>query len=717
MLRRLLIPALGLALATACGDSDSENGAAIPDAGRSDVGPSGPDMDGDEWLDSEDNCIAIANPEQRDRDNDGIGDACDTCPATPNNEAGDDPCLPVDEAEPNNEPGEAQALELLPQGQFREVRGVVETPRSNNQSFDRFEITVQAGQMFRIRVARASAESRIEPAFLVTGPDYAARAAEDRFVATREVYFPRAGTYEIAVADRRGVFGDTPRGSDNDAYALAIEEIEVQSRAVDIGAAGFDARLFSFDDPNSITILDSEITEERRFSFFTTQTELGQGASPTGLDSILVVEVDGEVYENDNIGRAVTDSQILLEDVPPSSPVRIVLDHARRVGPVDLEYDMRLTVQQYEVLPELEPNDTPDVASPLQFPDPCVNPRRETTRGGIETRAFEPDRDWYVFNPQPGSVVRFQVSQTASNFQPDFEIAELRGGAPATLFANDGESSATLTTVFSVPGDYYLRVDHGPNLAPMAPIQGGPLFTYQILAECLRKANASVIEASGARSHAVQSGDISRWSLVPTERVIADVRVESARLGSDPDDTGAPRVTPQIEILGQDGAGLLARTGGIVGGGRAAAILDEPNPDPTYLMAVINPNGFNAFAYKVSVQYEPTTPVDEEADEPNNRAEDATALSELPGSVRGQVAPDDPDFLQFTTDGSPVDIFANGGGTDIGLQITNANGDIIVNAPNRILEFDEPAGTYVIRVTGNVETPYTLIVTDAPPAP
>ncbi len=726
MRTRILIPVFGLAFALACGDSGTGNGGGV------DPGPSPDDVDGDDWLNEEDNCPNDANSEQRDRDGDGIGDVCDSCPATPNAAAlsGDDPCVFLDESEPNDET--AQAIELVPLGQIREVRGIIETPRSNTQAVDRFALTVEARTTLRIRMVRSTSQSRLEPAFSVQGEAYASREAEGRFEASREVYFPTAGTYEVMVGDRRGLFGDTPRGSDRNAYALSIETVEKSTRRVELPFT--DRTFFLQEDPDAVSILeatmydDPDIPGPERFTFFEAKTLFGNGAEAFGYDTILIVELGDEpmVYENDDVGRGFTDSQILLEDVPAEIPVRLVLDHRRRVGPDDAEWDddesafrQLVTVEREEVRNEREPNDSPDVANPLQFPNPCVAPAREATQGDIEAKPFIRDEDWYEFVAVAGDTVRFSVAETGDAFIPAFDLLQRRGGGNVTLFTNerDDPGSAAITAVFPESGTYLLRVNHAPNLDPDADAVGGPLLTYTILAQCLPRANNTAITRSDTRTIVVPVNDTGRVELIrpatePGEVIVADLYIDPARMGNNPDDAGAQPIGPQLQILGVDGMGLLADAPGGFGFARNAAVLEEA--DVPYLVSVVNPL-FQQFSFKMRADYEVIAPQDEV--EPNNNSNQTPiVIDAFPFVVQGSTEPGDPDFYRLTAPAFPLDIFANSGGQPVGIQITDRFGNEIVTTTNQVT-FNQPPQDYFLRITANVSLDYDLILTDRPAAP
>jgi hypothetical protein len=80
--RRLWGPWMVIAIASSACAFDG--GAGPGDDSGEDADPgddaSGPDADGDEVVDAEDNCVDVANPNQSDEDDDELGDACDPCP-------------------------------------------------------------------------------------------------------------------------------------------------------------------------------------------------------------------------------------------------------------------------------------------------------------------------------------------------------------------------------------------------------------------------------------------------------------------------------------------------------------------------------------------------------------------------------------------------------------------------------------------------------------
>ena len=71
------VSTIGATTATLC-----PAGTYSPNSGSTSASDCLPDADGDTFPDASDNCPNVANPDQTDTDNDGVGDACET-PATP----------------------------------------------------------------------------------------------------------------------------------------------------------------------------------------------------------------------------------------------------------------------------------------------------------------------------------------------------------------------------------------------------------------------------------------------------------------------------------------------------------------------------------------------------------------------------------------------------------------------------------------------------------
>jgi len=677
----------------ACGGDENNGTGGTADMGAPDMA-SGTDQDGDQWLDEEDNCPMVPNPEQRDRDRDDIGDACDSCPASPGNEA--EGCTPVDEVEPNDD--EAQTVSLLPMGQFREIRGAVENPIVDAQAVDTFEITVDAQSLYRIRLARADSGSRLQPGFTVSGPDFAPRGASDLFIAERDVYFPSAGTYTVTVGDQRGLFGADAQGDQDNTYALAIEEIEPDPRNLTIPA---DAREFTLIDPTEVLILETELVEER-FTFVQLDGVVDDDFNQ--LDTIVAIELsDGSVAESDNVGADVTDSRIVLEDAPMGM-ARIIIDHARILGPSTIPYAVQLSVAQFEILPELEPNDAPELAAGLQFPDePGGAP--DFTDGVIQRKGV-PDFDWYSFQGDAGEFVRLRVTGQGS-LEPFAALFEQIGESAADvelIVDADGAPSAQIEAILADTATYFLAVGDRRNVDDDQSV-GGEQFAYTIQASNTSPEVRNIILNSGDFGTTVNSdGRLETNTLLPTAVSLADVQLGGNLAG----------ITPVLSILGPGGDGILAQ--GLPGGRRLAALLDTAAVE--YPITLYNADRLEGgYTYNLGVQFEPVTP--ETESEPNDDPAQAntimgTPATFTPAAITGTIAPDDPDRFTFTTlTTGGISVFANAEGP-IDIIIRDMDGTVLGNGNGVIQNFNPPGGpgTYRLQIVAAEGSDYQLVFTD-----
>lgn len=710
-LRRILSPAaLVLALA-ACGGDDPEAPPAPPvqtDAGAADAGAPpdlgvtlGPDEDGDLWLDDVDNCPATPNPEQRDRDADGIGDACDPCPATPSRAA---TCTVVDENEPNDTPGSGEPLVLPAPGAITTVRGQVEPP-SGGPAFDRYALMVGAGTFVRVRVARASGDSRLEPVIEVTGGAYTVgRRAEGRFVAERPFYFAGAGTYEIAVGDRRGVPGGAPRSGPGDAYELSVEALEVVPRPIELP---FLFQALELAPANRPLILEVDL-QPAVTTVATVQTDLGIGTSPAGVDAVLVLQRgDDTVIENDDVGADIVDPRIVLSNLAAPELARLVIDPKVVIGDAPTA-SVRLTVEQFDTLRELEPNDVGELATPFPVP--------EQIGGILELKGMDPDVDLYAFEASEGSLLRFTSLLPAdSGADPFLAVGRLDDGGPFLIDAfntDDGAAaSARVDAVFPQAGTYVLLVVDQQNLADPPyqagslilgppPYRGGSINRYELIAQSIpiRRQTPTITSTATFEANLDRGGLLVFHEVVVNGPTILRVEAISAM---------PAELVPRYRILGPDGIGELG-----VGGDLAVGFLPEAG---AYLIATQNFNsgiGETGFVARARARLLSVSPLVES--EPNEVLAEADLLPGPLAAVTGALEPagDRDLFTLDLREGDTIDVILTEGAAERTLVLTNPAGVVLATGPGAVLGFTAgETETHIIQVTGGDAGPYVLVIT------
>jgi hypothetical protein len=679
-------------LALACGGEEPTPDETPRDAGVVlDAQILGPDQDSDEWIDDIDNCPAAHNPEQRDRDRDGVGDDCDTCPSTPNGGAGGTPgqgaCEPQDEVEPNDLSTEAGAVNLAPIGGIREVRGVIEAPLGA-QAIDRYQVMLPARTLLKVRVARSRPQSLLEPLVVISSPAYTSpRSAEGLFVAAREIYAASAGVYEVAVSDRRGVNG-APVGGAEWGYALALEVIAAEPEGV---TAPFVDRIFALSPIGRVGLYQIDLAAAD-FTRIELESGYGDGATDTGLDPILVVErADGTVLENADLAPGYKNARVIL-DLDAPETVRIAVDYGVAWG-ADPSPEVRLTVDQPATDEELEPNDLPSLSSILVFPGETSG----RIDAPIDAAAGPPDEDWFSFAGAAGQVIGISgLIRPASQVDPIFALVTVdpAGEVEETLYvgADSSGNAPYLEAVLPESRTYHLIVADERNLAD-PPYRGGPLFSYGLFSEVIGIQPDPIVLTSSATFSGVldPGGRVGRHLVVASAPTLIHLSVLA---------TGAPELEPYFRIYGPGAIGQLGQ------GDEALAFLAGPE---TYVVGVQNRaqgQGGPNFRYDVQLTYHPLPGSDES--EPNDAENAADRLAPVRDVARGA--------LSSSTDVDRYVLTVSGGGTLLAqvsgrqqVSIYGPGGALLSQGVSGVTQAIAAAGDYQVVIEGPAG-PYVLSV-------
>ncbi len=547
-----------------------------------------PDRDNDGTPDDRDNCPDVSNADQRDEDEDGLGDRCDPCIATPFSPVVT--CTSVQDLEPNNTPEEAREIPYPELGAVIEILGTLEAPDSAGLPSDRlrFSVPYSSSGLAHVRLARRVGSAPFEPFIEVEhlstelmNPDgpRVPREAEGESVAARDLIvvgndLPMS-IYEIRIADRRTWHGAEPVGGADFSYVLTIEP-----RAFDLDSVEHVGPLVPF------TPLTQSYHLEPAGSIKFFRIE-GQGIVRIDLTTAredfdpIIVYLRGA--ENDNWQPTTTDARLAQY---LSNGGFFAIDHRRIRGP-NLEVTATLMINH---LRETEPNNTYATANEV-WPETVM-------QGRIE--ALAPDGDWVRFWSLPGDFVKVECSNAESAaggpvgdimlelFAVENDVPRLivdrrnsRNRDPIASYFNPGPESYLAYRVSSeIPNDIWLEPDVYYDCItlsrPLSPLTSDGRLS----------ASGTIVGRLGAPGSSLVWGlDIS----TPTRLEITTA-------------TTSPVVEPFLRLYGPGAIRLFAE------GARDIAAYLEPQSEP-YVLTIDNANDglpdLNPESFRLSVTMTP----------------------------------------------------------------------------------------------------------------
>jgi hypothetical protein len=510
------------------GGMGRDGGADTSDAGM-ETGM-GDDGDGDGVPDDEDNCPSVPNEDQKDRDRDGIGNACDHYPYV------HDPSNPTNlNYQQEDEPNDSLRSQFNEERDFPILLDGTVGPLERgdgDRDFISFHLDepsalivrmeAKTGEMWNGGLLLGYRFRNGNITNLVSGPGN----GQD---VTRDMYIAAPGDYVFAATDFRNLLPDSQAqdvgGSSRLKYRLSISKVPLPEPT----RTGVPAKkIFQSDGALRTFRIDTQGLSALKVS--------ARGVPLAGPNRALHLPLFALYDPKDDrvlsyILQRQLDSQTrsgtLSTKLADQDEVLLIAGSYRTIGDNRVVYEISETTvpREFETVQQSE-----DAREGRHV---WMQPGAEPVRGTIGPprasgpRRLSPDVDYYLMNVKPGQKVRVTLKPTAqSAFVPDLRLGnyyiEPGSGdssfqtrdAPNVVSAEREGQSRTIEFVYDKPmaGEVAIRVRHAPNVGADNPV-GGQRYEYELEVETWQPKPIAVQSYPTTKSLALGPGELGIFEM------------------------------------------------------------------------------------------------------------------------------------------------------------------------------------------------------------